>query len=72
MPNIELLAVVAVLKDHPELGIARGQVGTIVEILSPNAAEVEFVDENGRTLALIALEESEFMRLHHNQLEQAA
>jgi hypothetical protein len=32
---MELLAEVAVLQDLPEKGLVRGQVGTIVEILSP-------------------------------------
>jgi hypothetical protein len=32
---MELLSEVAVLQDMPEKGLVRGQVGTIVEVLSP-------------------------------------
>jgi hypothetical protein len=32
---MELLSEVAVLRDMPEKGLVRGQVGTIVEVLAP-------------------------------------
>jgi hypothetical protein len=47
MSNLELLSEVAVLQDLPEHGLMRGQVGTVVEVLSPSVAEVEFCDDQG-------------------------
>ncbi len=35
MTELELLAVVALLRDVPEQKLARGQVGTVVEELAP-------------------------------------
>ena len=51
MAEISLLSVVALLMDLPERGLARGQVGTVVETLAPDVFEVEFSDEEGRTYA---------------------
>ncbi len=45
--QLDLLTEVALLRDQPERGLARGQVGTVVEILSPDAVEVEFCDNHG-------------------------
>ena len=39
---MKLLDVVALLEDLPQLGLYRGQVGTIVEVYEPNVFEVEF------------------------------
>lgn len=72
MPNLELLAEVALLRDVPERGLVRGQVGTVVEILSSEAVEVEFSDDAGRTYAIEALASGDLVRLHHGPLEQVA
>ncbi len=72
MSNLELLSEVAVLQDLPEHGLIRGQVGTVVEVLSPSAAEVEFCDDQGRTYAMAALKSEELIRLHHHPLAQVA
>ena len=48
MADICLLDVVALTADLPEKGLVRGQVGTVVEILGPEAFEVEFADDEGR------------------------
>jgi hypothetical protein len=55
MGEIELLSEVAVLHDMPEKGLVRGQVGTVVELLAPSVAEVEFSDDQGRTYAMVSL-----------------
>jgi hypothetical protein len=68
----ELLAEVALLRDLPESGLARGQVGTVVEILSPDAVEVEFCDNQGRTYATAAIASDDLVRLHHAPLERVA
>ena len=55
MADFELLSVVALIRDLPEAGLIRGQVGTIVEFLGPEVFEVEFSDDSGRTYASLAL-----------------
>jgi hypothetical protein len=72
MPDLDLLSVVALLEDVPEHGLVRGQVGTVVEILSPTDAEVEFSDDQGRTYAMAALRLDQLIRLHHRSFEQVA
>ena len=69
---MELLSEVAVLEDMPEKGLVRGQVGTVVELLTPNVAEVEFCDDQGRTYAMAALRSEELIRLHHRPYERVA
>jgi hypothetical protein len=69
---MELLSEVAVLRDMPEKGLVRGQVGTVVELLTPSAAEVEFSDDQGRTYAMAALRSDELIRLHHRPYDQVA
>jgi len=72
MTRLELFAVVALLRDLPEHGLTRGQVGTVVEIYSPNDAEVEFIDGEGYTYALATLRTHDLMRLHHQPIRKAA
>jgi hypothetical protein len=72
MPALELFAVVALLRDLPEHGLLRGQVGTVVEVWSPEDAEVEFVDSQGYTYGLLAIKTADLMRLHHAPLDQIA
>jgi hypothetical protein len=67
MHDLELLSVVALLRDFPEDGLVRGQVGTIVEILEPGVFEVEFSDENGATYVELPLRAPDLIRLHHHQ-----
>ena len=45
--NIELLDTVALVCDIPELGLAAGEVGAVVEVFSQDDFEVEFVDNDG-------------------------
>jgi hypothetical protein len=53
----ELHDVVRVLEDLPDLNLRTGDVGTVVTVFTePEAAfEVEFVDDEGRTVATHAL-----------------
>ena len=62
---IKLLDVVAVLEDKPREGLVSGQVGTVVEVLAPNVFEVEFLDSQGRTVALAELQRDEVLALRH-------
>ena len=63
--QIELLDVVALIVDVPEQGLVRGQVGTVVEVLSPGVFEVEFSDDQGRTYAMLPLKGQQLLVLHH-------
>jgi Domain of unknown function (DUF4926) len=72
MADIGLLSVIALLQDVPELGLVRGQVGTVVEDLAPGIYEVEFCDDRGRTYAMASLRAEQLMRLHHESVHQAA
>lgn len=63
--TVELLDVVALTVDLPEYNLWRGQVGTVVEILTGGAAfEVEFSDRNGRTYESVGLRPEQIMVLH--------
>ncbi|MBV9825559.1 MAG: DUF4926 domain-containing protein [Alphaproteobacteria bacterium] len=64
-PTIHLLDVIALTSDVPEKSLSRGQVGTVVEVYDDGQYEVEFVDEEGRTYALEALDGSQLMVLRY-------
>ncbi len=65
MNHIKLLDVVALTVDLPEHKLARGQVGTVVEILANGKAfEVEFSDREGRTYESLGLRPEQIMVLH--------
>jgi hypothetical protein len=68
---MQLLDVVALLQDLPELGLIRGQVGTIFEMYEPDVFEVEFIDSNGHTYALETLSVAVLMILYHQPRELA-
>jgi hypothetical protein len=72
MAGFDLLSVVALLEDIPAKGLLRGQVGTIVETLTPGVYEVEFSDDAGRTYASLALSSDQLMRLRHEPNHRAA
>ena len=44
----QLLELVAVLRSLPRVDVEVGDVGTVVELLSPDGLEVEFLDRDGR------------------------
>ena len=62
---VKLLDVVALLADKPAEGLVSGQVGTVVEVFAPDVFEVEFLDSNGRTIALDELRRDELLLLRH-------
>ncbi len=65
---MKLLDIVALLEDLPQLGLYRGQVGTIVEEYEPGVFEVEFSDNTGRAYAIETLSANQLMLLHHQSL----
>ena len=69
--EIQLLDVVALTVDLPDRGLARGQVGTVVEALAPGVYEVEFCDNDGRTYASLALHSDQLLVLHYRPLQVA-
>jgi hypothetical protein len=68
---IKLFDVVALIEDIPEENLKRGQVGTVVDVHTPDVFEVEFSDnENGRTYAMLALKTEQLMVLHFQPLSE--
>jgi hypothetical protein len=63
--EIKLLDAVALTENIPEHGLRRGQVGTVVEVLGPDAFEVEFCDNDGHTYATVALPAKQLLVLHY-------
>ena len=62
---MKTLEVVALTSDIPEKNLRRGQVGTVLEILTPDTVEVEFSDLDGIPYAMCAVPETKLMVLHH-------
>jgi hypothetical protein len=62
--TIHLLDVVALTEDLPEHGLPRGQVGTVVEELAPDAFLIEFSDDQGRTDIMLPLRTHQLIALH--------
>jgi hypothetical protein len=63
---------VALTQSLPDLGLYKGQVGTIIEVYEPTVFEVEFVDLKGKTYAVETLEASQLMQLCYAPLPQTA
>lgn len=53
--TLRVLDVVVLKEDVPTHDLKRGDLGTVVEVYSPEAVEVEFVTASGRTQALVTL-----------------
>ena len=60
-----LLDVVALLADVPGEGLARGQVGTVVEQLDDKTLLVEFSDDQGRAYAVAPCPRADLLVLHY-------
>jgi len=69
--TIKVLDVVALTEDLPKRALLRGQVGTVVEALAADVFEVEFIDNNGRTYATLALKVDQLLLLHHQPVKVA-
>ena len=70
-PIIKQHDVVTLTKDLPAHKFVRGQVGTIVEQYSPDAFEVEFVDNSGHTYALVTLRSRQLLVLQYEPAQAA-
>ncbi len=62
-PTIHLLDTIALVCDMPDLGLVAGEVGAVVEVLSDDAFEVEFVDDAGYTYGLHTLRADQLVAL---------
>jgi hypothetical protein len=60
-----VLDVVALLADLPAAGLARGQVGTVVESLDEKTALVEFSGDDGRAFAIVPCPRADLLVLHY-------
>jgi len=62
---LDELDVVALLVDRPDLGLGKGQTGTVVCVYGEHEAfEVEFVDNDGLTYGLETFRPDELLKLH--------
>jgi hypothetical protein len=70
--EVKLLDAVALLEDVQAEGVLLqcGEAGTLVEILAPDAYEVEFCDDCGRAYAFASLHVEQLLVLH-NQGKQS-
>ena len=70
--KIKLLDVVALTQDIPEHNLKRGEVGTVVEILSNGEAfEIEFNDDNGQMYKCMSFLVSQLTVLHHEPISES-
>lgn len=72
--EVKLLDAVALLEDvHAEGAVLqRGEVGAVVEILTPGVYEVEFCDDQGRAYAFASLPAKQLLVLHNQGKESVA
>jgi hypothetical protein len=72
MNTINELEAVALTCDLPAHGLVRGDVGTAVLVHGNGAAfEVEFVDYDGHTVALVTLERAQMRSLQTHDIPHA-
>ena len=57
--------VVALLSERPDLGLARGQVGAVVDV-SGRLALVEFTDSDGKTVATVSADADDLLVLTYD------
>lgn len=62
---MKLLDVVATVEDLPEVHLAKGQVGTIVDELDRDVVLVEFADLGGVAYAIEPISVGKLMQLRH-------
>jgi hypothetical protein len=60
----ELLDMVRASADIPEFSVKAGDVGTIVEVYDDGEYEVEFCNDKGETMAMLAMPGSQMTPAH--------
>ena len=66
--TLHALDVVVLNEDFPAQGLRRGDLGTVVDVYSPDAVEVEFVTASGRTQAVVTLRPTAVREVADNDL----
>ena len=64
-----ILDEVALLADIPDQRLARGQVGTVVQLLDDETSLVEFSDDQGHAYAVVPCPRTDLLSLHYAQEE---
>ena len=64
MAELNELDSVVLLRNKPEHNLNRGDVGCVVAVYNEATIEVEFVDDEGKTVALITLPNTDVLRLN--------
>lgn len=64
---LKLLDMVAVLRSSDDSEVHAGDVGTVVELLPPDALEVEFVRRDGRTRQIATLSTHDVLMLNRER-----
>ncbi len=64
----KLFDIIALLKPVEEEALKAGDVGTVVEILPPDAVEVEFLHRDGRTRCLATVPVSDLLVLNRERM----
>jgi len=63
--DFKLLDVVVLTRPMPELGLRKGELGAIVELLADGVFLVEFADTNGSTYAMPTLSAQHLMKVYY-------
>ena len=63
----QLIDLVAVLNNPGDEGVEIGDVGTVVELLPPDGAEVEFLNRSGRTRCIAAFPTADLLVLNRDR-----
>jgi hypothetical protein len=66
-----LLDLIAVTSNDLTPEISVGDVGTVVELLPPDAAEVEFLDESGKTRCVLTIRAEDLLVLNRKRTQVA-
>lgn len=69
--NPGLFDLVAVVTPPADGAVEIGDVGTVVELLPPDAVEVEFIDRDGHTRALSTLQIADLLVLNRERTQVA-
>ena len=78
MDNISENDVVALLVDLPEIGLQRGEVGSVIQVFNstadhPDGLIVEFVDEFGQILGHADITDAnQIVKLRYRPVQEAA
>lgn len=59
----DLLESVVLVRDLPEHGLKKGDLGAVVELYPPDGLEVEFVRASGRTQVVVAVRSQDVRKM---------